>query len=100
MDECKVCGGYIYKDGVHKCGDKYEVCFTEWGEEWEEVYADSYEEAATKAAEQDDNYGDYSIIKHEGTDNVLVRKCDSDEETKIFSVIAEMVAKYYADEKC
>jgi len=99
MDKCKICGGFIYTYSAHKCPDKFEVCFTQWGEEWQEVYADSYEEAVEKAAEQDDSYGDYSIVKQGRTDNVLVRKCNSGEETKHYEVIAEMQANYYAEEK-
>ena len=101
--QCEVCGEYLWEWKLpHRCKPHFEVCLTEWSKDrsdWVDVYANDYEEAAEKCCEQDDSYGDYTIIKHGFTNGVLVRKF-GDDLIKEFEVSAEMIPQYHALEKC
>lgn len=100
---CSTCGEWVFSK-YHKCQPIWLVAIVE-GEElpkdddYCEVRASDAEEAAEKAAEEDDsNSGEYSILKHYDTQYVAWVKAAADAKPKRFKVTGEAVPQYHAEE--
>lgn len=96
---CGKCGGYLYKNrisGQHICPPLWTVTIPEYGFE-REIYADSAQAAAEKAADRFDwDSADFIFAKGSDSDVVVTRL---GEETKTFTIEAEQVVYYHASEK-
>jgi hypothetical protein len=81
-----------------KCKPKYEYQIPEFDgeDEWHEVRAYSFQEAAEMACQQNDAKGDYTIIHYGGTDLIYIK--DSNGVVKSFKVEARPVPEYTAYE--
>jgi hypothetical protein len=100
MSWCKTCGDYMLFPDSHKCPPIWECWCPDEGETRDDprmIRASDAEAAAEKWAEEDDRYGDYTIIG--GNDaTVCVAKPDND-EVRTFVVTGESVPEYHAEEK-
>lgn len=93
---CEKCGDYGFMP--HGCM-LFEVCREGEGE-WSEQYGLDPEHALKRWAEDDDCYGDYTIVQagERGELHMLIRQALHPDEVKRFHVFGEMVAKYHAHE--
>lgn len=93
---CETCKQYYWLNAnrKHTCPPKMQFKYEYWGDEWQDVYAHSMDDAAREIGRRYNDNGDYSlmdeeievIVKHEGVE-------------KTFIVSAEMNIEYYANEK-
>jgi hypothetical protein len=94
-EKCLKCGEYHFS--TDRCKPLFEYQIPEFGPEWLSIRALSFQDAAEKACEKDDNdSGEYTIVKRGNLDKILVR--DGTGTVKEFSVEAETVPEYYAQE--
>lgn len=90
---CKICNEWDWGDGHHKCPPVMYFKHEDWDDEWQEIRARDYEEAALKFAEIY-NDCDYALMNHD-TDVIIF----DGEEEKAFTVSAEPSIDYHATEK-
>lgn len=95
MPWCEKCRDYVFNN-EHICSPQWKVFFPEFDPKLEDdylVYARDAEEAAIKACNEYDCYGEYMIIKNCGTD-VVVETIDG---LKKFRVGAESIPTYFIE---
>ena len=90
--ECKICGQYDWL-AQHRCPPVWQVEVDGSGC-WHEVHAADAEAAAERACEEQDEEGDYYVIRN-GSAKVLVRRAEADEPEEFF-VEAESRPHYMA----
>lgn len=98
---CSTCGEWVYSK-YHKCEPVWLVAIVEGEEQprdddYSEVRAADEEEAAEKAAEENDNSAEYSVLKGNG-DYVAWVKAAADAKPRRFKVTGESVPQYHAEE--
>src|SRR5208282_894834 len=93
---CSICKEYHFD--TDKCKPFFEYQIPEFQDEdyWYSVRANSFEEAAEQACENDDRDGDYAIISNSGLDKILIR--DEKGTIKAFSIEAYSMPTYNATE--
>lgn len=91
--KCNICGEWVLRVVGHKCLPIMYFKHEDWDDEWQEIRARDYEEAALKFAEIY-NDCDYALMNHD-TDVIIF----DGEEEKVFTVSAEPSVEYYAREK-
>ena len=93
--KCLKCGEYHFD--TDRCKLLFEYQIEKFGDEWLEVRAWSFEEAAEVACEKDDNdSAEYTIVRDGGLSEILIR--DEAGTIKKFSIVAESVPTYTATE--
>jgi hypothetical protein len=95
--KCLRCGEYHWT--TEQCKPVYFYQVPEWhgDTEWDQVRANSHEEAAQKAAEKrDQGSGDYPIIHAGGLDEIRILGPDG--ITRRFRIEAEAIPTYTAKE--
>jgi hypothetical protein len=96
---CPTCKEWVFSK-FHKCASPWLVAIVEGEEQprdddYCEVRASDEEEAAEKAAEEDSNSAEYSILQG---DYVAWVKAAANAKPKRFKVTGEAVPQYYAEE--
>lgn len=83
FDKCNLCNEYVWLD-KHKCAPIYYFKHPNWGDEFQEIRAHSFEDAAEKFAKTYNEDGDYALMNK--SEEVII----SDGKTeKKFRVSAE-----------
>lgn len=99
MLKCKECGEYHVSNfwPGQWCKPIFHYQIPSYDEdEWIEIRAIDFSDAAEKACEEDDQFGDYTIIQNGKLDKIIVK--DSLGKIKEFSIEAESLPHYYARE--
>ncbi len=95
-DKCPLCHEWHFDH--EKCKPKFEYQIPEYydADDWSEVRAYTFEEAATEACAKNDCEGDYKIVQAGGIDLIHIR--DSNGVIKSFSIYAHPIPDYEARE--
>lgn len=96
FEECPAC--HRYHCATAPCLPIFYYNRPDWhGEdEWRQVRANDFEDAAEEACEWMDSDGDYSIIGSGGLDEIRIK--DEEGTIKRFKITAEVVPQYSAEE--
>jgi hypothetical protein len=93
---CTICGEWHWSNT--KCKPVFYVQIPDYhGDEWDEVRAFDYTEAAEKYCDLYDSDGDNDILINGGLDKIFVKNIAGN--VKIFSVVAEARPTYIASER-
>lgn len=93
MDRCSICQEWKYSFKEHHCASVYQFKHENYGEEYEDIRAYSFEDAAERFAKKYNEDGDYSLMNT----STEVTISDGKEEKK-FTVSAEPDINYSVDE--
>ena len=92
-EKCTDCGGYKYDWREHHCAPIYYFKHEDYGEEFQEIRAYSFDDAAENFAKQYNEDGDYSLMNN----SIDVIISDGKTEKK-YTVSAEPDIHYSVDE--
>ncbi len=92
--KCEICGKYSWTGERHKCSPIFYFKHEDWGDEFEEIRATDFDDAALEFAKLYNENGDYPLMDSE--EEVII----SDGKTeKRYIVSAEQSIEYNVKEK-
>jgi hypothetical protein len=94
LSKCPTCKEFVFDGIVHRCEPIYYFKHENWGEEFQEIRAIDFDDAAEKFAKLYNEDGDYSLMNGD-TEEVII----SDGKTeKKYKVSAEQAIEYHVEE--